>query len=149
MLSTSRKTTITMTVRANGVDLYILTRLDYHHQSLPPSLHLPPSSRKRKASEASGDDIVAPRKGSKRSKPVPVMCLEAVSIMLQLPPYTPETRQTTFSLNTPVLWTAEEFYTYWPLVDNLWVCNKPNIATPNDGSNSSTGCLGGPERACR
>lgn len=67
--------------------------------SLKPSsfLHPPPSrylfpSLKRKAPEASDDDVVAPRKGSKRSKSVPVMSSEAVSIMLKLPPYTPETR---------------------------------------------------------
>lgn len=45
----------------------------------PPSRH-PPPSLKRKAPEASDDDdVVAPRKGSKRSKPVLVMSSEAVS----------------------------------------------------------------------
>ena len=97
------------------------------------SLH-PPPSRKRKASD---NDVVAARKGSKRSKPVPVISSEAVSTMLKLPPHTPETRQAVFSLNAPVLWTAEEFYAYWPLVDNLWVCNKPNNAITGKGTQPS------------
>ena len=105
-------------------------------RSPSPSLH-PPPSLKRKAPEASDDDIVAPRKGSKRSKPVPVMSSDAVSTMLKLPPHTPENRQAVFSLSTPVSWTAEEFHAYWPLVDNLWVCNKPNNAITSKGTQSS------------
>jgi hypothetical protein len=86
-----------------------------HPPPPPTSLH-PPPSRKRKASD---NDVVAARKGSKRSKPVPVISSEAVSTMLKLPPHTPETRQAVFSLNAPVSWTAEEFHAYWPLVDRL------------------------------
>ena len=65
--------------------------------SLPPSTHLLsplpplPPLLKRKAS----GNIVAPRKvrkGSKRSKPVPIIFPETISIMLKLPPYIPETR---------------------------------------------------------
>ena len=97
------------------------------------SLH-PPPSLKRKASD---NDVVVPRKGTKRSKPVPVISSEAVSTMLKLPPHTPETRQAVFSLNAPVSWTAEEFHAYWPLVDNLWVCNKPNNAITGKGTQSS------------
>ena len=110
-----------------------------------PSLH-PPPSLKRKAS----DDIVAPRKarkGSKRSKPVPIWSSEAVSTMLKLPPHTPETRQAVFSLNAPVSWTAEEYHAYWPLVDNLWVCNKPDNAMTSKGTQSSYWwCRLGPNR---
>ena len=35
------------------------------------------------------------------------------------------------------MWTAEEFNAYWPLVDNFWVCNKPNNAITSNGTQSS------------
>ena len=57
--------------------------------------------------------------------------------MLKLPPYTPETRQAAFLLSTSIVWTAEEFDAYWPLVDNYWVCNKPNNAITEKGIQSS------------
>lgn len=57
--------------------------------------------------------------------------------MLKLPPYTPETRKAGFLLDTFIHWTAEEFDAYWPLVDNFWVCNKPNNVITGKGTQSS------------
>ena len=56
--------------------------------------------------------------------------------MMKLPPNIIETRQAVFLLNKPIRWTAEEFDAYWPLVDNFWVCNKPNNAITGKGTQS-------------
>ena len=114
------------------------SRPTYSDASRSPSPR-PSSSAPSLKRKASGD-VVAPkkaRKGSKRSKPVPTMSPEAVSTILKLPPHTPETRQAVFSLNAPVSWTAEQYEAYWPLMDNLWVCNKPNNAMTGKGTQSS------------
>ena len=99
--------------------------------SLPPSLHPPV---KRKASAPLDKEH---RKGTKRSKPTPLVEPELASTILKLPPHIPETRETVFLLSKPIRWTVEDFDAYWPLVDNFWVCNKPNNAITGKGTQSS------------
>ena len=101
------------------------TLLPSHHPSL-----------KRKAS-TSLDEERAPRKGTKRSKSALLIPPEVASTMLELPAHTPETREAAFLLSTPIRWTAEQFDAYWPLVDNFWVCNKPNNALTGKCTQSS------------
>ena len=62
---------------------------------------------------------------------------DVASTILKLPPHTPETRQAVFLLHEPIQWTAEGFDTYWPLMDDFWVCNKPNNAITGKGTQTS------------
>ena len=90
--------------------------------TLPTSYHPP---IKRKAS-VSLNEQKEPRKGTKRSKLAPVIPSEVASTILKLPVDTPATREGVFALKTVIKWTPEQFDAYWPLVDNFWVCNKPD-----------------------
>ena len=102
---------------------------------LPPSHH---PSRKRKASVLlDEDEKKEPRKGTKRSKPTPAIGSEVASTMLKLPENTPATREAVFLMKSSIKWTPEQFDEYWPLVDNFWVCNKPNNAVTDRGTQSS------------
>ena len=102
-------------------------------KSLPTSLHPP---LKRKASTPL-DKWKEPRKGTKRIKSPPPMTSEVASTILRLPERTSDTREACFLLATSIHWTAEQFDAYWPLVDNFWVCNKPNNPVTGKGTQSS------------
>ena len=96
----------------------------------PPLKFIPTSHHpavKRKASTPL-DSENEPRIGTKRCKVAPPITPEVASTILQLPEDTPDTREACFLLRTPIIWTIEQFDAYWPLVDNFWVCNKPNNA---------------------
>ena len=100
------------------------SRPTYSDASRSPLPSKPSSSLlplKRKTSSASLDEQKERpgRKGTKRAKLAPVADPELASTILKLPPDTPETRQAAFSLSASIVWTAEEFEKYWPLVDNF------------------------------
>ena len=46
-------------------------------------------------------------------------------------------REATFLLRKSICWTADQYNAYWPLVDNFWVCNKPNQAITKKGTQLS------------
>ena len=115
------------------------TYSDASRSPSPPLKTLPTSyypDVKRKAS-TSLDEQKEPRRGTKRSKAAPLIPPEVASTMLKLPEDTPATREAVFSLKTVIKWTPKQFDAYWPLVDNFWVCNKPNKPLAAQGTRSS------------
>ena len=99
-----------------------------------PTSHYP--AIKRKASTPL-DSQREPRIGTKRRKVAPAISPEVASTILKLPEDAPDTREACFLLRRPIIWTTEQFDAYWPLVDNFWVCNKPNNAVTAKGTQSS------------
>lgn len=45
----------------------------------------------------------------------------SISTSLNPPPNVSSMRQQGFDLVTPLTWTGEEYDTYWPFLDNIWV----------------------------
>lgn len=77
-------------------------------------------SRKCKASAPPNDEKKKePRKGTKRSKPVPLLTPKVAStpgLLVRL----------FFSPKEAIRWTSEQFEAYWPLINNFLIRNKPD-----------------------
>ena len=81
------------------------------------------------------DSQLTVAKGPPRSAPPPP------SMVMQLPPDLAAMRQLVFALNaSPIIWTADDYATYWPFVDNIWVHNHTERLTKKNTQKSYYYC---------
>ena len=62
-------------------------------------------------------------RGPSRSASIPI------STVLALPSHLISMRQLAFALDAPINWTADNYASYWPFMDNIWVHNHTERIT--------------------